>query len=774
VNNPDETSYHGSKSWRVADMRNRFFFFLIFSLAASSLSAQSGYFPMAVWYGGGKARAPMLEPEPKAKMKIWRADLQQIKALGFNAVRCWIDWATGEPDEARYQFDTLDVILALAQEAGLKVVLQVYMDSAPEWVGRKYPDSLFVSSNGAAIRPESSPGYCRDHPGVQQIDVAFYAALANHVKNHPAFLGWDLWSEPHVINWANPTYIANPEFCFCPHTIARFRRWLEKKYSSLQALNASWYRRYRSWNEVEPNRLSTILSYRDYIDWKYFIMDKLGEDLRDRCEAVKRAAPHTVVTSHAAGVGLFSSPHYWEGQSDDWIMARQVDYYGTSFYPKHSAFVDRDVPWRAALLDFARSFGYSSGRSGFWIGELQGGFGTIALNVSPTVTPEDLRIWTWSALARGAKAICYYAYYPMSTGYESGGFGLIQLDGTVTERSRVAGEIARVVDRNQKLFLDARPAQAQVAVIYNPLAYFVGGRQRAAAYGGPQGEVAGIERDSLLGIHRALFPSNIPLDYVHVDELSPERLKPYHLVFLPYPLMIASRAAAPLREYVRQGGTLVAEARLGWNDELGRSADIIPGFGLHEVMGCREEHVQTGEGGRTEIRWDSNTIPGLNPGDLIPGRWYEETLAPLGSGSKVVARFADGRAAAVTASFGRGKTLTLGSYLSAAYQSRPGETGRRFFSAILQWAGVHAPFAVTGGDVEVRVTDSGPDQILFVFNHGKQTVAPRIRFFGAAAILRGRDLLTDAEVQLSRDDGGFSAAGPIQPGNVRIIHLSSR
>ena len=46
---------------------------------------------------------------------------------------------------------------------------------------------------------------------------------------------------------------------------------------------------------------------------------------------------------------------WWEGQSDDWAMAAEVDYYGTSFYPKHSAFVDRDVPWRAAVLaEFGR------------------------------------------------------------------------------------------------------------------------------------------------------------------------------------------------------------------------------------------------------------------------------------------------------------------------------------------------------------------------------------------------------------------------------------
>ncbi|HVX66511.1 MAG TPA: beta-galactosidase, partial [Bryobacteraceae bacterium] len=433
--------------------------------AAQAPSAPAGFFPMAVWYGGGKARAPMLEPGPRAKKEAWRGDLRRIKSLGFNTIRCWMDWASGEPSEKQYRFDTLDVLLELAEQEGLKVILQVYMDSAPDWVGRKYPDALFVSSNGERIRPESSPGYCLDHPGVRAADLGFYAALAERARRSPAFLGWDLWSEPHVINWATPTYISKPEFCFCPNTLKRFRGWLQKKYSSLEELNRAWYRSYSEWDEVEPNRLSTILSYTDFIDWKTFIADKLAEDLRARYEAVKHVAPDRVATSHAAGVGLFSSPLWWEGQSDDWSMAAQVDYYGTSFYPKHSASVDRDPGWRAALLDFTRSFGFAGKGRGFWIGELQGGFGTIALSVSPTVTTADLRVWTWSALSRGAKGICIYAWYPMSSGYESGGFGLIQLDGTLTERSRAAGEVARVVDRNQKLFLDARPLRAQAAVV---------------------------------------------------------------------------------------------------------------------------------------------------------------------------------------------------------------------------------------------------------------------------------------------------------------------
>jgi hypothetical protein len=115
---------------------------LILLLLSSIPGLAADYFPVAVWYGGGKARAPMLEKNPRAKKELWRKDIRQIKALGFNTVRTWIDWATGEPREHEYHFENLDVILELAREEGLKVFLQVYMDSAPRWVGVKYPDSF--------------------------------------------------------------------------------------------------------------------------------------------------------------------------------------------------------------------------------------------------------------------------------------------------------------------------------------------------------------------------------------------------------------------------------------------------------------------------------------------------------------------------------------------------------------------------------------------------------------------------------------------------------
>ena len=733
-----------------------------FLVAAPLLLAQSDFFPMAVWYGGGKARAPMLEPDPQKKKEIWRRDLRAIKSLGFNTVRCWMDWASGEPQEGVYRFDTIDVLLELAGQEKMKLLIQTYMDAAPDWVGRKYPDAQFVDISGDVMRPESAPGYCFDHPGVRQAELTFFTALAERARKSPAFLGWDLWSEPHVINWAEATYLPNAEFCYCPSSVARFRKWLEKKYGTLDELNRAWYRRFANWDEVQPNRLSTILSYTDYIDWRNFITEKLAEDLRMKFDTVKRAAPDRVATSHADAPNLFTSPRSGDGTPDDWLMSRQVDYWGTSFYPKHSSAVGRDPAWRGALLDFTRSAGFSENGRGWWIGELQGGFGTVALNVSATVTPADLRVWTWSALARGAKGINFYAWYPMSSGYESGGHGLIQLDGTITERARVAGEIARVVDRNQELFLKAHPPRAEVAIIYNPLSHMVGGRQAASSPVLAQGEVASIERDSMLGMYRAVFPANVPVDFLHIGRLR-GAISQYKLVLLPYPLMIPQEAAGELADYVRNGGTLVSEARLAWNNERGRASEIIPGLGLHEVTGCREKAVQMTSTGRTELQWIGTDVAGLHEGDRLPGTLYEETLEPAGANARVVARFANGDPAAVVSSYGRGKTLTLGSYIGVAYEHRRDATAQKFFDGLLDWAGVARPVRIAGGEAEVRLLEAADGLILFAFNHQEKAIEPEISLPASYA---GIDLVSGEKIA-----AGNTFRHRLAPGDVWVVRL---
>ncbi len=97
---------------------------------AKSKGRETAFFPVAVWYSGGKARAPMLETITPDSAGLWEEDLSKIKQLGFNTVRTWVEWNVAEPQEGKYHLENLDLLLRLANEVDLKVIVQVYVDSA--------------------------------------------------------------------------------------------------------------------------------------------------------------------------------------------------------------------------------------------------------------------------------------------------------------------------------------------------------------------------------------------------------------------------------------------------------------------------------------------------------------------------------------------------------------------------------------------------------------------------------------------------------------------
>ncbi len=710
--------------------------------AAGAVADESAdFFPVGVWYGGGKARAPMLEKVDATSTERWGKDLDQIKAVGFNTVKCWVDWATAEPKPGEFHFENLELILKLAEERGLRVVIQLYLDSASDWVGERFPDSQFVDRSGAVIKSQASPGFCIDHPGVRGEIEKFLQALSARANRSPALYGWDVWSEPHVINWAWFPFLSNPEFCFCPHSQARFREWLKSKYGTLEALNAAWYRGFERWEQVEPPRASTILSYTDYLDWRTFIDVKLMCDLKTRVDSIRSADHAHAITSHAAVPGLFTSPTDGYGDPDDWMMAATADSFGTSIYPKHAAST-RPWPYQqiAAGLDFTRSSGRSYGK-GFWIGELQAGQGVTGMRIADPVVPRDLEFWMWKVVSHGARQIAVYAWYPMSTGYESNGYGLINLDGTLTPRSRAAGRVATIIQKNAHDLAATEPARAEVAVLYNRLSYMVGGAQPSLS------KIGNAPRDSMMGLHRAFFEEQIPIDFVHPDDVTGDELSQYKILFLPYPVMLSKDVAEGVARYIRSGGTAVAEARLAWNDERGFSSDEVPGFGLVEVFGAREKIIRPVE--KATLTVESPTdLPGMKAGETVPGAAFEETLEPLAD-ARVLARFADGEPAMVAKALGKGKAILVGSFLALAYQRELDPATKRLLLALAGGAGVSPQVEVSGpntGQVEVRRLTSDGVQFLFAFNHASAPAETTISLNLPWPVKASRDLTTDQAV----------------------------
>jgi beta-galactosidase len=683
------------------------------------------FLPVSVWYSGGTARAPMLSEITANSRAEWKNDLQQIKSLGFNTVRTWVEWAHCEPRPGEYHFENLQLLSELAQEVGLKVIIQMYVDSAPDWVGKKFPDGLFEAQSGDKVHSQAAPGFCTDHAGVREAVMNFYTETAKVAAQNSNFHGWDLWSEPHIVNWAYINYVPNVQFCFCSHTQAKFRAWLQQKYQTLAGLNHAWYRNFESWDDVHPPRFGTILSYTDFIDWKNFIYEKLAGDLRMRYEAVRRSDETHVITSHAAVPSIFYTPYNGYGATDDFLMAEQVDFYGTSLYPKHNHPARHWEIWKFMVaVDFSRSANIKNG--GFYVGELQAGKGTIGLQIGNPITPEDHRIWMWSAIAKGAKAINIYAYYPMSSGYESGGYGLINLDGTMTERARHAGQTAKIIDENKELFLASKPMKAEIALVYNPLAQMVGGEQRYADFDGHQ--------NSLFGYYRFFAEHNIPVDFIHRKILETGDVSQYKLIIVPYPLMFSQRAADGLKNFVKQGGYAVAEARLAWNDERGFAAQTIPGMGLDEVFGAQETSVKMSD--KVAMKIMTNTHPatkGFAENDSLKGAYFAESLEPMkNSSAQVLASLDDGTPGMIASKNGKGETILLGSFLGMANHPDADQNNNQFLMNFLDWAKIARPFSTPhdgkiDAPVEVRMQTNSNGWLLFVINHSENDEAVNIK-----------------------------------------------
>jgi beta-galactosidase len=666
-------------------------------LAQAPAPPRDGFFPVAVWYSGGKARAPMLSEIGPTSEGQWRDDLRTIKSLGFNTVRTWVEWSAGEPRRGEYRLENLELMLRLAEQEGLRVIVQVYVDSAPEWVGKAYPDGRFVSQAGVALPSQAAPGYCVDHDGVREAVHGFFREVARRASRSPAFCAYDAWSEPAVMNWALPTYLPNAQFCYCRHSMARFRRWLEAQHGSIETLNRRWYRTFASWDEVEPPRFGTILTYTDFTDWRVYIGEKIADDLAGRAAAIKQVDTAHPVTSHAPNPSpVFRTMADAMDASDDYLMKRAVDYFGTSFYPKLTS-PDRDWPLerRALVMDTVRSV---TAERGFYVGELQAGFGVHGIIAGNPITAGEIQLYTWGLVSRGAKAISYYAFYPMSTGYEAGGYGMIELDGTLTERSRAAGRTAALIHEHAPLLLAARPVPAEVAVIVNPLVPLLGGEQ---AYG----DRRNLHR-AVAGYHRMFFERNVPVEFPSAREMTPEALRRYRLVILPTPLLLTRGMADALEQYVREGGRLFTEARPGWQDERGHAEPVLPGFGWHRMFGVRETEVRPVK--QASVTWNGKTFAGIV---------FAERFEAVDPAARVVATYEDGAPAAFERQHGKGAALILGTFAGEANQLEP-VPGHPLADLLIDWASVSRPALTASSFVELRRMRAPSGEVVLLFNHG--------------------------------------------------------
>jgi beta-galactosidase GanA len=515
-------------------------------------------------------------PNPPASMRR-----EMLKAIAqeyqFNIVRIYPAWVYYHPAPDRFVFDDLEEVMKYCDEFGLRVLMGIVTEEAPYWLEGTHPETRYVDAKGNPQRLSDSsnnvsggwPGLCLDWEPVQQAAQRFIRELIKVVAPHPSMYAYDCWNEAHIEPawarniWAQPQEIL---FCYCDQTIAKFRRWLERRYGSLDALNEAWVRRYGDWKEVDPPR--AISTYTDWVDWRDYIIDRTTWELQFRVEAVSAADPHHLRECHAGTVPPVGS--VTTSAFNGWRLAECVQTWGLSTFPRWS-----NIPpfLGAARIEVTRS--QAAGKP-FWMTELQGGHGSGGLVQSPHMRPRDIRLWNWLGVATGATGIIYWAYHTEATGTEAMGFGLVDRDGSETDRVREAARNNQLIQAHWDILKDYRP-KPQVALLTDQdnaiLTYAMSGKEDPSFL-------------SFQGYYKALWNMDQWVDFIEPRSLGQAHCK---VVIAPWHLIGKKETCQQLLRYVENGGTLILETSFGLFDERCFHNPVIPPWGLAEAFGYREK-----------------------------------------------------------------------------------------------------------------------------------------------------------------------------------------
>jgi len=369
--------------------------------------------------------------------------------------------------------------------------------------------------------------------------------------------------------------------------------------------------------------------------------------------------------------------------------------------------------------------------------------------VGSPVTAADLEMWTWGMVSRGARAVNYYAFYPMNAGYESGGYGMIMLDGTLTERSRRAGEIARHIEENADLLLQSHPQTAEVAIVFSPLTPLVGG------YDEEGGRTA--IHEGVAGYHRMFFERNLPVDVLSSRELAQDDLARYRLVIVPYPLMLTEEEARTLKEYVSAGGHLFVEARAGWVDERGHAEARVPGFGWDEMLGVSEKQLLPEK--EFAVKWGAVEFKAMT---------LREQFEVQNPSAHPVAVTTDGTAIAYENAYHKGRAITLGAFVGQENYEHP--TAMHPLAGLLvRWAGLSEPKLRAPALLELRQMYAPTGRWVFFFNHADRPASVEFRRAVEKPASSIREIMTGQDVALEGTEVNLKTEVPAE--SVRVYRI---
>ncbi|GAB4530895.1 MAG: beta-galactosidase [Anaerolineae bacterium] len=488
----------------------------------------------------------------------WEEDAQLMQAAGFNVVRlAEFAWSLLEPHDGVFNFEWLDRAIEVLVRHGLSVVLGTPSASVPPWLFTKYPDMAIVDDHGMQRTYGSRRDATPAHPEYSRHAVRIAREMAQHYAHHPHVIGWQIDNE-------------FGDRCYSEVTRCAFIEWLQARYGSLDALNATWgtvfwSHVYTEWSQIPAPRSTTHTHHNPglHLDYYRFLSDLYCRFQKAQMDVIRAHVPaNHFITHNLMG---FTYPNL-----DYFALAKDLDFVSWDNYP--NAFWRDSMTADSAAIALAHAAMWGLKRRNFWVMEQQSGPSGWHI-ISPSPQPGQIALWAYQAIAHGADGIVFFRWRSFHKGAELNWHGILEHHGQPRRRyheiQAMGEQLTRIADRI--VGSHPKPEAALIHTYDSRFSFQI------------QPDNAQFSYEAHLGDYfRCLHQQGIATAVIdHTADLST-----YKLVIAPALRVVDTTIAAHLTDYVRAGGVLVLTMRSGTRTPENAVIDtLLPGL-LTELCGA--------------------------------------------------------------------------------------------------------------------------------------------------------------------------------------------
>ncbi len=507
---------------------------------------------------------------------ILQRDVELMEKAHVNCVSLGIfSWALLEPEEGVYQLDWLGEIIDRLWQHGIRTILATPSGARPAWMAQKYPEVLRVDAHFRRRHFGERHNHCPSSPVFREKTAAIDRALAERFASHPAVILWHLSNE-----------LSGD--CFCPLCQQRFREWLQRRYGTLDALNAAWWTgfwsmRYTDWQQIEPPSPEGQMSNLGMrLDWRRFSTDQCRDFIRwerDTVQAVNPELPVTVNLMH----------RFWD--YDYFALAEDIDVVSWDSYPEWHTKPEIETAAEYGMWhDMMRSLKDQP----FLLME-----STPSLvnwkDVNKLKKPGMHLLSSLQAVAHGSDSVQYFQWRKGRGGAEMFHGAVVDHSGRDDTRTfRQVTEVGLALEKLQAVH--GAPVEAQCCILYDWENRWALDMVQAARRGDMR------YTETVTAHWRELWKRGISVDFRDLRACTD--LSRYRLVIAPLLFMLRGGIEEKLRAFVEGGGTLLMTCFSGVvnEDDLAFLGDAP--HGLTDVLGLRAEELDTlGDDESNEMRF---------------------------------------------------------------------------------------------------------------------------------------------------------------------------